>query len=151
MQDSVADERSNYATRLRVYPSSSLSAFRRCPQVNSPSADTPRTHGVSASYAFAAQLHYRLWHSPTYRTSDPAKADLFFVPALTRPTRVGGTYGIRQACEAVKNASQPLEAHLPFLTPATATRHILAVSYSHEAWEPCTVNDARLAGSEEIL
>ena len=93
------------------------------------------TYGVSASYAFASMLHYRLWHSRTYRTNDPAEADLFFVPALTRPKRA---FMIKAACAAAANATKPLEAHLEHLTPATAPRHFFAAAYTHEAWESCT-------------
>ena len=37
-------------------------------------------------YAFAAMVHYRLSRS-AHRTRDPAAADVFFAPILTKPKR----------------------------------------------------------------
>ena len=82
----------------------------------------------TSGYAFGAMLHYRLWHSRMYRTRDPLRADLFFVPLLTAPKR---TYALGQACAAARaNMTMLLDA-LPHLSERTARRHFVVLSKEH--------------------
>ena len=82
----------------------------------------------TSGYAFGAMFHYRLWHSRTYRTTNPAAADLFFVPLLTAPKRA---YAMNQSCRAVSREIDALEGALPHLTARTARRHVLVLSKEH--------------------
>ena len=53
----------------------------------------------TSGYAFGAMLHYRLCKSQMYRTHDPSRADLFFVPMITAPKR---HRALRKACAAIR-------------------------------------------------
>mgnify|MGYP006153769483 CR=1 FL=1 len=84
---------------------------------------------LSAGYAFAAMVHWRLHRSRVYRTYDPSEADLFFVPILTRPKR---QLSWRQACARLAQMrAADIEAALPHLNDDTASRHLLLASKEH--------------------
>lgn len=90
-------------------------------------ADGP--FGMSAGYALAAMVHYRIHTSKLYRTMNPDEADLFLVPILTKPKR---QKRVADACTrlAALGAAE-IERLLPHLTPATASRHVLLFSKEH--------------------
>ena len=92
--------------------------------------------GMSSGYAFAAMLHYRLWHSRMYRTLNAHDADLFFVPILTKPKREAS---FAAACtELAHLGSDGIAARLEHLTRRTASRHVLVLSKEHMAMPQCT-------------
>jgi hypothetical protein len=84
-------------------------------------------------YGFARALLWRLWHSPQYRTLNPAEADLFLVPVISLPQR-----GKDITASCTSNSRRDLVDALPHLTKATAHKHVLVLSKEHYEAYACT-------------
>ena len=93
---------------------------------------------ISTGYAFAAMVQYRLHHSKVYRTFNPEEADLFLVPILTKPKT--SSQLIKACAKLAAFGLDKLVKKLPYLTEATASRHVLLGSKEHTsfAWYNCT-------------
>ena len=81
----------------------------------------------TSGYAFAAMVHYRLSRS-AHRTRDPAAADVFFAPILTKPKR---HHALLAACAEVGGRTAELLAALRHLNARTAPRHFVILSKEH--------------------
>ena len=77
-------------------------------------------------YGFTRAMLFRLVNSPRYRTTDPSKADLFFVPIFPLPKR--GKV-ITSTCATV--TPEEIQKSLPYLTEATAHKHLFVLSKEH--------------------
>lgn len=87
---------------------------------------------ATSNEALAIIYHHRLHHSRC-RTRDPARADLFFIPVLTRPKRMLEWLAPCKSCRAAK-----LLAALPHLSASTAPRHFVVGSKEHPFLAQCT-------------
>lgn len=81
--------------------------------------------------ALGAIVQHRLLHSRC-TTTDPARADLFFVPALLRPKNFREFNAACAKCNA-----KVLRAGLPHLNETTASRHFAVFSKEHFAMKGC--------------
>ena len=77
---------------------------------------------------------WRLARSKVYLTHDPAEADVFFVPILTRP-KLQPDWAVK--CRALSDALArgELDGHLPHLNQDTAHRHFVIFSQDHNLAE----------------
>ena len=93
----------------------------------------------SSPYNLAELMLYRLQHSKHCRlTRDPAKADLFIIPVLTKP-KIASTWANHCSNSTLWGASLVNGAgddgyslsFLPHLTPETARRHLFFIGKGH--------------------
>lgn len=77
-------------------------------------------------YAFPSILEHRLRESGKCRTMDPHKADLFFVPVLTKPK---GNGEWNATCQKI--SGKMIRNKLHHLNSTNACRHFFAIGKSH--------------------